>query len=68
MTLHHSGKSHDEAVAARKEHKPRALEQPGGEMAVEGTQADETHSCGKLSERGKQVWRTGSGMDGGGKV
>lgn len=67
MSLDHSGKSHDEAFAARKQHKPRSLEQPGGEMAVEGTQADEAHSSGELSERGKQVWRTGSGIDGGGK-
>ncbi|MEM5434048.1 hypothetical protein [Paraburkholderia diazotrophica] len=68
MSLDHSGKSHDEAIAAKKQQKPRSLEQPGGDMAVDGTQADETHSCGELSERGKQVWRTGSGLDGGGKV
>jgi hypothetical protein len=68
MSLDHSGKSHDEALSARKKEKQRSLEQPGGDMAVEGTQADETHSSGKLSERGKQVWRTGSGLDGGGKT
>jgi hypothetical protein len=68
MSLDHSGKSHDEAVSIRKQHKQRSLEQPGGDMAVEGTQADETHSCGELSERGKQVWRTGSGSDDGGKT
>lgn len=68
MSLDHSGKSHDEAIAARKHQKPRSLEQPGGDMAVEGSQADESHSCGELSEHGKQVWRTGSGLDGGGKV
>ncbi|MGN6319508.1 hypothetical protein [Trinickia sp.] len=66
MTVH-SGKSQDERVAARKERKPSSLEQPGGEMAVDGTEADETHSSGELSETGKQVWRGGSGMDGGGK-
>jgi hypothetical protein len=37
-------------------------------MSVEGTQADETRSRDELSERGKQVWQTGSGLDGGGKV
>lgn len=68
MSVEHSGKSHDEALSKRKNEKQRSLEQPGGEMAVEGTQADETHSCGELSERGKQVWRTGTGLDGGGKT
>lgn len=63
----HTGQSQDERVAARKPQKQPSLEQPGGEMAVEGTQADQTHSCGELSEAGKQAWRTGSGMDGGGK-
>jgi hypothetical protein len=37
-------------------------------MAEEGTQPDETHSSGQLSEAGKAVWRTGSGIDGGGKT
>lgn len=63
----HSGKSQDERVAARKQEKQRSLEQPGGEMAVEGTEADEQHSSGELSEAGKRAWRTGTGMDGGGK-
>ncbi|MGN6669458.1 MAG: hypothetical protein ACTHKH_21185 [Trinickia sp.] len=63
----HSGQSHDERVAARKQQKQRSLEQPGGEMAIPGTQADATHSSGELSEAGKEAWRTGSGMDGGGK-
>ena len=67
MTQDYAGRSHDEAVAARKKHRQRAQEQAGGEMAVEGTEADAQHSCGELSERGKQVWRSGSGMDGGGK-
>jgi hypothetical protein len=66
----HSGQSQDERVAARqrdKQHQQPSLEQPGGEMAVDGTQADQTHSCGELSEAGKRAWRTGTGMDGGGK-
>lgn len=63
----HSGKSQDERVAARKQQKQASLEPSGGEMAVDGTEADETRSCGELSEAGKRVWRTGSGMDGGGK-
>jgi hypothetical protein len=44
------------------------LERAGGEMVVDGTQADAQHSGGELSERGKQVWRNGSGMDGGSKL
>jgi len=36
-------------------------------MAIEGTEADAEHSCGELSEQGKQIWRTGGGIDGGGK-
>lgn len=63
---HYAGKSQDERVAARKYHKQKSQEQAGGEMAVEGTEADAEHSCGELSERGKQVWRTGNGIDGGG--
>jgi hypothetical protein len=63
----HSGKSQDERVAARKQQKQPSLEQPGGEMAVDGTQADATHSSGELSEAGKRAWQAGTGMDGGGK-
>ncbi|GLU32057.1 hypothetical protein Busp01_18990 [Trinickia caryophylli] len=54
-------------MAARNGTKLPSLEQPGGRMAVEGTEADRTRSCGELSEQGKQVWRQGSGIDGGGK-
>ncbi|HEX7910301.1 MAG TPA: hypothetical protein VF534_19730 [Paraburkholderia sp.] len=63
----HAGRSQDERVAARKRKKTPAQEQPGGPMAVEGTEPDATHSSGELSERGKEVWRKGAGMDGGGK-
>jgi hypothetical protein len=66
MTTDYAGKSHDEALAARKNQKQKSQEQAGGEMAVDGTQADAQHSCGELSERVKQFWRSGSGMDGGG--
>ncbi|EEA00221.1 hypothetical protein BH160DRAFT_4499 [Burkholderia sp. H160] len=68
VSLDYAGKSHDEAVAARKKARQRAQEPAGGEMAVNGVEADATHSCGELSERGKQVWRTGAGLDGGGKA
>jgi hypothetical protein len=68
MTLTYAGRSHDEAVAARKDRKQKAQEQAGGDMAVEGTEGDATHSSGELSEQGKQVWRQGSGLDGGGKI
>ena len=62
----YAGRSQDERVAVRKGKSLPSLEPPGGEMAVEGTQADETHSSGQLSAAGKAVWRTGSGIDGGG--
>ncbi len=68
MSTNYAGKSHDEAVAARTGKKQRSQEQPGGEMAVDGTESDATHSCGELSERGKEVWRRGNGIDGGGKI
>jgi hypothetical protein len=68
MTRDYAGKSHDEALAAREKQKQRSQEQPGGDMAVDDTQADATHSSGELSERGKEVWRQGHGMDGGGKI
>lgn len=64
----YAGRSHDEAVAARRHERQRAQEQPGGGMAVEGTAADPKHSCGELSDAGKRVWQTGSGLDGGGKA
>ncbi|CAB3772595.1 hypothetical protein LMG29542_06912 [Paraburkholderia humisilvae] len=67
MTLNYAGRSHDEAMAVRHKQKQKAQEQAGGVMAIEGTEADAGHSCGELSEQGKQVWRTGSGIDGGGK-
>jgi hypothetical protein len=63
----HSGKSQDERVAARKQQQQASLEQPGGEMAIEGTEADATHSCGQLSDAGRRAWQVGTGMDGGGK-
>jgi hypothetical protein len=68
MRRDYAGKSHDEAVAARKKVKQRSQEPAGGDMAVDGVEADDTHSCGELSEKGKQVWRTGAGLDGGGKA
>ena len=67
MTNDHAGRSHDERYAARKQKKQKSQEPPGGSMAVEGTEPDATHSSGELSEEGKEVWRTGAGIDGGGK-
>ncbi|WP_167760057.1 hypothetical protein [Paraburkholderia pallida] len=55
-------------MALRKRAKQRAQEPPGGEMAVPGTEPDRTHSSGELSECGKEVWRRGAGLDGGGKT
>lgn len=37
-------------------------------MAVPDTEPDRNHSSGELSERGKEVWRKGAGLDGGGKT
>lgn len=64
----YAGRSHDERVAQRKRDKQRAQEPPGGDMAVHGTEPDAQHSSGELSERGKDVWRNGAGIDGGGKT
>jgi hypothetical protein len=64
----HAGRSRNERKAERKGKKLPSLQQPGGPMAVEKTQADQTHSSGELSEAGKQAWRQGSGMDGNGKT
>jgi len=63
----YAGRSHDERVAQRKREKKGATEPPGGDMAVHGTEPDATHSSGELSEQGKEVWRKGAGLDGGGK-
>lgn len=64
----YAGRSQDDRVSQRKHQKQRAQEPPGGEMAVDGTQPDRTHSSGELSDRGKEVWRRGAGLDGGGKA
>ena len=63
----YAGRSHDERYALRKRKSQKSQEPPGGSMAVEGTEPDATHSCGDLSEAGKQAWRKGTGIDGGGK-
>nr|WP_093642545.1 hypothetical protein [Paraburkholderia aspalathi] len=63
----YAGQSQDERIAARKYRKQKAQEQAGGSMVVEGTESDATHSSGQLSEKGKEVWRRGAGIDGGGK-
>ncbi|RFU47931.1 hypothetical protein [Paraburkholderia sp. DHOC27] len=65
---HHAGRSHDERVAARKQEKQKAQEQPGGSKAIAGTEPNATRSSGELSEEGKEVWRKGAGIDGGGKI
>jgi hypothetical protein len=67
MNNEYAGRTHDERVAARKGKKMKSQEQAGGEMAVEGTGSDRTHSSGELSEAGKKAWQTGTGIDGGGK-
>jgi hypothetical protein len=64
----HAGRSQEDRIAQRKGQKQKAEEQPGGAMAQEGTEPDKTRSSGELSEQGKEVWRTGSGIDGGGKT
>lgn len=64
----YAGRSQDERVARRKHAKQPAQEPPGGEMAVPGTEPDRSHSSGELSEQGKEVWRKGAGLDGGGRA
>lgn len=68
MTTDYAGRSHDERYAARKHKKLKSQEPAGGSMAVEGTGPGATHSSGQLSEKGKEAWRKGSGIDGGGKT
>ncbi|WP_027797521.1 hypothetical protein [Paraburkholderia acidipaludis] len=64
----YAGRSQDERIARRKHEIQRAQEPPGGQMAVYGTGPDPDHSCGELSPRGKEIWRRGAGLDGGGKA
>ena len=64
----YAGRSQEDRIAQRKGIRQTAQEQPGGPMAQPGTEPDKEHSCGELTEEGKQVWRTGSGIDGGGKT
>jgi hypothetical protein len=64
----YAGRSQEERRAQRKGEKQRAQEQPGGDMAQEGTEPDKNHSSGQLSDKGKKIWQTGSGIDGGGKT
>jgi len=64
----YAGRSQEERRAQRKGEKQRAQEQPGGHLAQEGTEPDKHHSSGKLSEEGRKIWQTGSGIDGGGKT
>lgn len=64
----YAGRSQEDRIAQRKGTPQTAQEQPGGTMAEPGTEPDKEHSSGQLSEEGKRVWRTGSGIDGGGKT
>ena len=68
MSNDYAGRSQEDRIAQRKGKAQTSQEQPGGSMAVPGTEPDKDHSSGELSEEGKQVWRTGSGIDGGGKT
>jgi hypothetical protein len=68
MSNDYAGRSQEERIAQRKGRAQTSQEQPGGSMAVPGTEPDKDHSSGELSEEGKQAWRTGSGIDGGGKT
>ncbi len=64
----YAGRSQEDRIAREKRQKQTAQEQSGGDMAKPDTEADADHSCSELTERGKQVCRTGSGIDGGGKT
>lgn len=67
MTNPYAGRSHDEAVAIRKGKPQAAQEPPGGSAAIAGTEPDREHSSGELSDEGRKIWQTGSGMNGAGK-
>lgn len=68
MSNNYAGRSQEDRIAQRKGTPQRSQEQPGGPLARPGTEPDKEHSSGELTEEGKQVWRTGSGIDGGGKT
>jgi hypothetical protein len=68
MSSNYAGRSQEDRIAREKQQKQTAQEQSGGDMARPGTEAGKDRSSGELSERGKDVWRTGSGIDGGGKT
>jgi hypothetical protein len=68
VNSNYAGRSQEDRIAQEKRQKQPAQGQSGGDMARPGTEADKDHSCGELTERGKQVWRAGSGIDGGGKT
>ena len=64
----YAGRSQEDRIAQRKGKQPTSQEQPGGPMAEPGTEPNKDHSSGQLSEKGKQAWRTGSGIDEDGKT
>jgi hypothetical protein len=68
MTNDYAGRSQEDRIEREKQQRQTSQEQSGGDMAQPGTEADKERSSGELTERGKQVWRTGSGIDGGGKT
>jgi hypothetical protein len=64
----YAGRSQEDRIAREKGQQQPSQNQSGGDMAQPGTEADENRSSGELTEQGKEVWRTGSGIDGGGKT
>ncbi|HEY2021444.1 hypothetical protein [Paraburkholderia sp.] len=60
----YAGRTQDDRAAARTGAPVPAQEQPGGKMAVEGTQPDPSHSCGELSDEGKRAWQQGNTIGG----
>jgi hypothetical protein len=64
----YAGRSQEERRAQQEGEKQLAQEHPGGPMAKEATEPDKHHSSGDLSDEGKKVWQTGSGIDGSGKT
>jgi hypothetical protein len=68
MAQCYAGRPHDDAAAVRAGQRQRSQEQAGGDMAMEGTEADVQHSCSEPSAPGKVAWQQGGGMDGGGMV
>jgi hypothetical protein len=53
MSQPYAGRSHDEAIAARKGKRQSAQAPPGGEATITGTEPAPEHGSGELSDEGR---------------